>query len=532
MVGHCSHCTIMNHRVNVDDLDIGARIRVGDDDLATIRYIGEIPNHPGIWVGVEWDNPERGKHNGFVDNVQYFETSYPTSGSMIRPTKIAEFESVRDAIECRYLFESLMDDQLFKETQRQIKASLFEYVPDNKNQAKDGHTNHLTTVSLPNSNISNAGDLSPFANLLVLDLTASLLRTWRAVAEIVCQLPKLEYLDLTRNRLQLPDEQEIAELEPKFRHLKSINLRRCHIRQWSTLIHIARLWPNIEKLAIAENSITYLTTPDINQIFRNLRFLDLKGNPLNNFTEVLKLGNIKTLETLYCIFNHFEKISLPDCLPDAYLDIFPNLIEINLQENHIIDQLTTFNELDKLPSLKHLMVTVNPRIGFEETFTNAIAHIKQLDVLNKKTITPAERRGAEYDIWKKFSSDWIKTRDDPDGRLAFMKTCRAYASLVKKYGAPDDLISNIPKASKFVTLKLVNANTNQATIKRVPRSITISTLQTLINKLLSTNFSSNKLPKLKYIDNDNHLEVLMDNLNKTLDYYSIQDSNTVIADWR
>lgn len=57
---------------------------------------------------------------------------------MIRPTKIAEFETVRDAIECRYLFESLMDDQLFKETQRQIKASLFEYVPDNKNQNKDG----------------------------------------------------------------------------------------------------------------------------------------------------------------------------------------------------------------------------------------------------------------------------------------------------------------------------------------------------------------------------------------------------------
>lgn len=101
-----------------------------------------------------------------------------------------------------------------------------------------------------------------------------------------------------------------------------------------------------------------------------------------------------------------------------------------------------------------------------------------------------------------------------------------------EYGAPDDLVSSTPKASKFVTLKLVNSNTNQATIKRVPRTITISTLQTLINKLLSTNFSSNKLPKLKYIDNDNRLEVLMDNLNKTLDYYSIQDGNSVIADWR
>lgn len=42
MVGHCSHCKIMNHRVDVDDLEINARIRVGDNDLATIKYIGEV----------------------------------------------------------------------------------------------------------------------------------------------------------------------------------------------------------------------------------------------------------------------------------------------------------------------------------------------------------------------------------------------------------------------------------------------------------------------------------------------------------
>lgn len=116
---------------------------------------------------------------------------------MIRPNKIAEFETVRDAIECRYLFESRLDQQLFKDTQRQLKASLFEFVADKKNQDKDTQIKCLTTVSLPNSNINCAGDLSPFANILVLDLTASLLCTWHEVADIVVQLPKLEYLDLT-----------------------------------------------------------------------------------------------------------------------------------------------------------------------------------------------------------------------------------------------------------------------------------------------------------------------------------------------
>lgn len=128
MVGHCSHCTIMNHRVDVDDLDIGARIRVGEDDLATIKYIGEvsasrklsnqklkmlsfqnvymcyvislwqIPDHPGVWVGVEWDNPERGKHNGFVDNVQYFETRYACSTFPINLGRLICLLSIYDLV--------------------------------------------------------------------------------------------------------------------------------------------------------------------------------------------------------------------------------------------------------------------------------------------------------------------------------------------------------------------------------------------------------------------------------------------------
>lgn len=43
MVGRCSHCcNLMNNRVDVSDLEVGARIRVGDNDLATIKYIGEV----------------------------------------------------------------------------------------------------------------------------------------------------------------------------------------------------------------------------------------------------------------------------------------------------------------------------------------------------------------------------------------------------------------------------------------------------------------------------------------------------------
>lgn len=196
-------------------------------------------------------------------------------------------------------------------------------------------------------------------------------------------------------------------------------------------MHIAQLWPNIERLSIAENSISSLAQPDTTKIFRNLEFLDLKGNPLNYFNEVLKLSNIETLQVLYCISNHIETIQLPNCDWDKYLDIFGSLQELNLNGNHLVNQALLFNELDKLPALTNLSVTISDNIGYEETFTSAIGHIGKLTVLNKKVISPIERRGAEYDIWKRYSVEWVKSKDNNEARSNLLERCRTYPRLIE-----------------------------------------------------------------------------------------------------
>lgn len=93
-------------------------------------------------------------------------------------------------------------------------------------------------------------------------------------------------------------------------------------------------------------------------------------------------------------------------------------------------------------------------------------------------------------------------------------------------------MSIAPKVSNFVTLKLVNGNTHQATVKRISRNITVLTLQQLVTKLLGDRDLYHKGPTLKYVDNENNIVVDMDSLNKTLDFYSIQDGNSVIAEWK
>lgn len=38
----------------------------------TVRYVGEVQGKQGQWLGVEWDDPLRGKHSGTHEGVEYF----------------------------------------------------------------------------------------------------------------------------------------------------------------------------------------------------------------------------------------------------------------------------------------------------------------------------------------------------------------------------------------------------------------------------------------------------------------------------
>lgn len=84
---------------------IGQRLSY-DTALCTVRYIGEVEGTTGLWLGVEWDDQARGKHDGSHKGVRYFEctpvisfstsakysletglSKSPTAASFIRPTR-------------------------------------------------------------------------------------------------------------------------------------------------------------------------------------------------------------------------------------------------------------------------------------------------------------------------------------------------------------------------------------------------------------------------------------------------------------
>jgi tubulin-specific chaperone E len=57
--------------MTTDLLPAGTRINYSGH-LGTVKFVGSILNSPGTWLGVEWDDPQRGKHDGVKDGRKYF----------------------------------------------------------------------------------------------------------------------------------------------------------------------------------------------------------------------------------------------------------------------------------------------------------------------------------------------------------------------------------------------------------------------------------------------------------------------------
>ena len=105
---------------------IGQRVELRGK-LGSIRYFGKLQNNPkagdALWLGIEWDDMNAGKHNGTVDGVKYFEPEFHTttpehadgtikSCSFIRYGKIdIGGVTLPEAILQRYKPENMMSEE-------------------------------------------------------------------------------------------------------------------------------------------------------------------------------------------------------------------------------------------------------------------------------------------------------------------------------------------------------------------------------------------------------------------------------------
>uniref|UniRef100_A0A8B9BMG6 Tubulin-specific chaperone E n=1 Tax=Anser brachyrhynchus TaxID=132585 RepID=A0A8B9BMG6_9AVES len=456
---------------------LGRRVLCGTE-RATVRYVGGLPAAAGIWLGVEWDDPQRGKHDGTYEGTQYFKCRHPRGGSFIRPNKANFGVDFLTAVKDRYGLKEQDVQNGTKNTlvlgKKTVELIGMDSIAEQQSENK---------MKFPSTSISVC---NVFSKLKILALNQTEI-TWTEVLVCARGWPAVEELYLTSNNITVLERPDNV-----LQTLKLLDLSDNQLLDGNQLHQIAHL-PRLEQLILRNTGISSIHFPDSEfghktKMFPSLKRLAINDNKISQWSSINELEKLPSLRSLQC------------------------------HNNPLMDT-------EKNPETLRQLI---------------IAKISQLEVLNKSEILPAERKGAELDYRKIFGKEWLAAggnwnpeRNKPSGE--FRAAHPRYAALCLKYGAPEEgeLKGQQPLTLKnqllTLTIKCPDKPEQKPVEKKLPESMTIQRVKGLLYRLL-------KIPgsELKLSYESSKLagkEVELDNDLKPLQFYSIENGDCVLVRW-
>ncbi|XP_075059418.1 tubulin-specific chaperone E isoform X2 [Mixophyes fleayi] len=506
---------IKDFRTMNDDIpnDPQGRRIICDGEYATVCYVGMVPPTTGLWLGVEWDNPLRGKHDGSHKGTRYFTCSHPTGGSFIRPKKAEFGVSFLTAVTTRYSSNNEWNENMV------IGKKTVELIGIESIQEEQSQLNTLVDISLRECAVSNAGYTGKIynscPNISTINLSKNLLSTWESMADIACQLKRLKNLDLSENRLHLSSNPSC--LAQAFGNMTVLSLNRTGIT-WTEVLQCAVMWPVLEELHLASNDIAVLERP-VNCL-QSLTLLDISNNLLIHGCQLHAISDLPRLKHLIISNNKISSINFPVFNFGCNTEMFAALNSLSVDGNNI-SQWSFINQLNKLESLQSLNCQNNSLMDSEknpETVRQLIiAKIARLKNLNRTEILAQERKGAELDYRKMFGNDWLKAGGNQNSEL--------------NHPSMEFLIEH-PRYNALIetlTIKCPNKPDQKIIKKKLPDSMTVQKVKGLLYRLLKVPGSE---LKLSYESSKMEgKEIELENDLKTLQFYSMENGDCILVRW-
>jgi len=501
-------------------LEIGDRV-AWNNEKATVCFIGEVPPTKGEWLGVEWDNPSRGKHNGCKDGVQYFKCNHPTGGSFIREFKVSSGMSLLKAAKKRYI-----DDNVEEFESVSFQTKKVELVGCDSTQ----DLSSLKSISLLNCYVSSAGNPGEIASALSsvtsLNLNGTLMSSWEDISIIIEQLPKLSEIDLSRTKLRCKGNVNFTTS----RTIKTVILNDCSL-SWRKIVQVSSMWPFAKFLGLSHNSIKNFDVIIPDNFLSNLESLQINNNPIGQWKKLKFLNKFPNLSNLQVNSCGFETLDVDE------LDLL-SLKTLSLNDNDF-KFCSVFNELNKLSSLKNLYFLRNKCMLKNDKSLLAeivISKISNLKRLNNQEITSQLRMDSEISYLKTYGLEWRNSgghqnsaQNNPN--QSFLISHPRYMQLVITHGAPQDVEifkQTTALKSNLIEINLVNSlmPDSKTFVRKLPKSMKISRLKLMVQKLMKV--SDIKNYSLVYISKDDKNYVVeLDRDSSTLHDVSIQPGDHI-----
>ncbi|KAF3309491.1 hypothetical protein TWF173_010867 [Orbilia oligospora] len=514
---------------------VGQRLSF-ESQLCTVRYIGEIKGTKGEWLGVEWDDPSRGKHSGEHNGTRYFECKAPGAGSFVRPNRPSDPpNSFLAGLREKYI-TNVEKSGVPKPIE--FGKKIAQEVGFDKVAKKFAELDTLTNVLLDYMRIKTCDEDSEeiaatCANLQKLDLTCNLFEEVEEVVKLCISLPKLVSLSINGNRFMK------YQIRDQYRHgldriktLKADDLRS----SWTELFDLVNNFTNVTDLSIAVGDIETLT-PDITPRVSDLRIASrlesicLEEHAIGSLSGLADLQNLPSLRKLLLSYNKINAVYSPAESKAVGKLCFPSVTYLDISHNEVGDWTFLDDMRIAFPNLEALRISHNPLYGTsdartltEKSYQITVGRLGRLVTsLNYSVITPAERADAELfyisTIVKELSG---KPAEQEAEILSHHTKWQELQTIHGEQTITRDLSGKSKDALASKLIEVEVCSTSRTLTKKFPRTVTIGKLSGLIGRL----FGVNPLDIALYLIEDGIIDegggvretLLADEL-RELDYY-------------
>ncbi|KAL4881993.1 hypothetical protein BJY04DRAFT_187811 [Aspergillus karnatakaensis] len=519
----------MSHSVTTQARQWMNQRRSYDGHLCTIRYVGSVEGTSGEWLGVEWDDPTRGKHSGEHKGMRYFTClrQHPTAGSFVRPSRPADSQlSFLDALRLKYASESEQKQARAgpgagEEKPIRFNGKIAEEVGFDKIRKQLAELEELKIVLLDGLRVAGVlaqqatreeieaarGEIERVCPKIVeLDLSQNLFTGWRDVADICGPLKKLKLLRLIGNRFG-PVEEGLV-----FDGIEELHLDDT-LLPWDQISAVTAQFPSLTWLSASANQLSSIPT----SINNNITKLILENNGVASLSAIKALKGLPNLSYLSLRGNCIESIS--SISGDDTSQFSKSLTSVDLSRNRI-NSWSFINKLPQIfPGLQTLRVSGNPLYNqpvasaaitgttekpmtVDEAYMLTLSRISSLEVLNFSTITAKERNNGELYYLSLIGKELSISSDTAEPEIItehprYHELCQIHGepliTRASKTSGSDAAINPRSVAARLVRIafRLGKSNTtnpdqspnDSIKIKEIPRSYDTYQVKAIVSRL-------------------------------------------------